>query len=84
MELVTRYQAILSNVTNREEFSEIDLETDEFSLIENIEKLGNEWLKKELMRRGLKCGGTLQEKALRLFSVRGILPQDINPKLKSK
>ena len=36
------------------------------------------------MTRGLKCGGTLQERASRLFSVKGVSPEDIDPALKAK
>ncbi|KAK1328048.1 hypothetical protein QTO34_012470 [Cnephaeus nilssonii] len=39
-----------------------------FSSVAEMESLGLEKLKCELMARGLKCGGTLQERAARLFS----------------
>jgi hypothetical protein len=39
---------------------------------EELEKLGLEGLKLELKRRGMKCGGTLQERAQRIFSVKGL------------
>ncbi|XP_059398976.1 splicing regulator SDE2 [Carassius carassius] len=48
---------------------------------EQLEALGLERLKKELMERGMKCGGTLQERAARLFSVKGLSPHQIDPAL---
>nr|XP_055074440.1 splicing regulator SDE2 [Misgurnus anguillicaudatus] len=52
--------------------------------VEELEVLGLERLKKELMERGMKCGGTLQERAARLFSVRGLTPDQIDPALLAK
>ncbi|XP_009294660.1 splicing regulator SDE2 isoform X1 [Danio rerio] len=51
---------------------------------EQLEALGLERLKKELMERGMKCGGTLQERAARLFSVKGLTPDQIDPSLLAK
>lgn len=44
---------------------------------EQLEALGLERLKKE-------CGGTLQERAARLFSVRGLTADQIDPALLAK
>lgn len=52
-----------------------------FSSVAEMESLGLEQLKRELMARGLKCGGTLRERAARLFSVRGLAPALIDPAL---
>lgn len=49
-----------------------------------LESLGLERLKCELMALGLKCGGTLQERAARLFSVRGLAREQIDPALFAK
>uniref|UniRef100_A0A8C1DC52 Replication stress response regulator SDE2 n=1 Tax=Cyprinus carpio carpio TaxID=630221 RepID=A0A8C1DC52_CYPCA len=51
---------------------------------EQLEALGLERLKKELMERGMKCGGTLQERAARLFSIKGLSPDQIDPALLAK
>ena len=40
-----------------------------FSPVE-VEELGADALKAELQRLGLKCGGTLQERAKRLFATK--------------
>ncbi|ELK10643.1 replication stress response regulator SDE2 [Pteropus alecto] len=55
-----------------------------FSSVADVESLGLEKLKCELMARGLKCGGTLQERAARLFSVRGLAREQIDPALFAK
>lgn len=49
-----------------------------------LERLGAAYLKWELERRGLKVGGTLTERAQRLFSVRGLKYEEINKRLKSR
>ncbi|CAK6982842.1 splicing regulator SDE2 [Scomber scombrus] len=51
---------------------------------EQLESLGLDVLKEELMSGGLKCGGTLSERAARLFSVRGLTAAQINPALLAK
>lgn len=55
-----------------------------FSSAAELESLGLERLKCELMARGLKCGGTLQERAARLFAVRGLAKELIDPALFAK
>ena len=51
---------------------------------QELEVFGLELLKTELMSRGLKCGGTLSERAARLFSVKGLTADQINPVLMAK
>lgn len=55
-----------------------------FNSAAEMEVLGLDKLKMELMALGLKCGGTLQERAARLFSVRGLTRDQINPSLFAK
>ncbi|XP_006012508.1 splicing regulator SDE2 [Latimeria chalumnae] len=55
-----------------------------FNSATELEPLGLESLKSELMVLGLKCGGTLQERAARLFSVRGLARDQIDPVLFAK
>uniref|UniRef100_A0A6J0T0W5 Replication stress response regulator SDE2 n=1 Tax=Pogona vitticeps TaxID=103695 RepID=A0A6J0T0W5_9SAUR len=55
-----------------------------FSSAAELEALGLDELKCELMALGLKCGGTLQERAARLFSVRGLSRAQIDPALFAK
>lgn len=51
---------------------------------EDLEALGLERLKAELMSRGLKCGGTIQERGKRLFSVKGLTPDQYDPSILAK
>lgn len=60
------------------------LDLSSVSSVVQLEALGLEVLKEELMSRGLKCGGTLAERAARLFSVRGLTPDQIEPALLAK
>ncbi|KAK7471501.1 hypothetical protein BaRGS_00035840 [Batillaria attramentaria] len=60
------------------------IDLDQYSSADELEPLGLEHLKVELMRRGLKCGGTIEERAQRLFSIKGLSPDQINPKLLAK
>ena len=62
----------------------VDLEQDDFAApsLENLTVLGLLHLKVELERRGLKAGGSLEDRALRLFSVRGLSDKEIPKKLK--
>ncbi|KPP63147.1 protein SDE2-like [Scleropages formosus] len=62
--------------------SPLDLEA--FNSSTELEALGLEKLKAELTRLGMKCGGTLQERAARLFSVRGLSRDEIDPSLLAK
>ncbi|EHB06354.1 hypothetical protein GW7_02943 [Heterocephalus glaber] len=55
-----------------------------FSSVAELELLGLEKLKCVLLALGLKCGGTLQERAARLFSVRGLTREQIDPVLFAK
>ncbi|XP_012586421.1 PREDICTED: protein SDE2 homolog isoform X2 [Condylura cristata] len=52
-----------------------------FSSAAEMESLGLEKLKCELLALGLKCGGTLQERAARLFAVRGLTREQMDPAL---
>ncbi|KAF7688282.1 replication stress response regulator SDE2 isoform X1 [Silurus meridionalis] len=52
--------------------------------VEELEALGLERLKVQLTKRGMKCGGTLQERAARLYSVKGLSADQIDPALLAK
>jgi len=51
---------------------------------EDLEKLGLDRLKSALTAIGLKCGGTLQARAERLFSTKGLKEEDIPAAIKVK
>ncbi|CAH1263596.1 SDE2 [Branchiostoma lanceolatum] len=56
----------------------------EYSTAGELESLGLDRLKGGLMALGLKCGGTLQERASRLFSVKGLERHQYDPSLLAK
>ncbi|KAM3622742.1 uncharacterized protein V6R79_002691 [Siganus canaliculatus] len=60
------------------------LDLSSVSSADQLESLGLDVLKEELMSRGLKCGGTAAERAARLFSIRGLTPDQISPALLAK
>ncbi|WCJ22405.1 Ubiquitin-like superfamily protein [Euphorbia peplus] len=70
-------EAVVTNVKDSD--SEKPLNFDEFNSAAAMEVLGMERLKNELQARGLKCGGTLQERAARLFLLKST-PLDKLPK----
>lgn len=55
-----------------------------FDSASDLEALGLETLKAELMKKGVKCGGTLSERAQRLFKVKDLSPDEIEPALLAK
>jgi hypothetical protein len=62
----------------------IDLESEQFTSAESLQRLGLLRLKEELELRGMKSGGSLVERASRLFAARGVAQDKIDPKLKRK
>ncbi|GMS78946.1 hypothetical protein PENTCL1PPCAC_1121, partial [Pristionchus entomophagus] len=52
------------------------VELQECAGVDELEALGLYHLKHALEARGLKCGGSLQERAARLFSVKGLKKED--------
>ncbi|CAI4222648.1 unnamed protein product [Auanema sp. JU1783] len=55
------------------EFEPVVLEN--YKSCEELNELGLDWLRHALIARGLKCGGTLEERAKRLFSVKDLKPE---------
>jgi hypothetical protein len=53
----------------------------DYNSIEELEELGLDRLKGALMAIGVKCGGTLQERASRLFSLKGLDASDFPKRL---
>ncbi|CAH8509134.1 unnamed protein product [Dicrocoelium dendriticum] len=56
----------------------------EIQSVEILESFGLDVLKQSLISRGLKCGGTLSERATRLFSIRGLAPDEYPARIKAK
>jgi hypothetical protein len=53
------------------------VDINEYETAEQLESLGLEKLKNELLKQGMPCGGTLKERAVRLFSVKGKSEEEI-------
>jgi len=60
------------------------LDLDKYSSAEELEALGLNKLKDELQKLGLLCGGNIQERAKRLFSLKGKKMSEVDPKLFAK
>ena len=81
--------SLISPNIEEKDFTPIDLENDvrfqgsKEEALAALEALGLHYLKAELTRRGLKPGGTLEERAARLLSVRGLSSDQIDGKLKA-
>ena len=69
-------------VINQEVIDCFNLE--DYTNADELEQLGPDVLKIILQNKGLKCGGTLQERAQRLFSIKGKLLDEIDPNLFAK
>ena len=62
--------------------SDVPIDLHQYNSASELEVFGLQLLKAELMKRGLKCGGTLQERAKRLYAIRDIInPNDYPTKL---
>ncbi|VDP64991.1 unnamed protein product [Schistosoma mattheei] len=61
-----------------------DQQLREVDTAENLEVFGLDVLKATLMARGLKCGGTLKERASRLFSIKDLSSEQYPAKLLMK
>ena len=55
-----------------------------YNAASELEQLGMERLKGGLLALGLKCGGTLQQRAARLFSVKGKTPEQFDKSIVAK
>ena len=60
------------------------LDLDAYADAAALEALGLDRLKRALVALGLKCGGDAAARAARLFSVKGLAPDEIDPKLRAK
>uniref|UniRef100_A0A8C3GHA6 Splicing factor 3a subunit 3 n=1 Tax=Cairina moschata TaxID=8855 RepID=A0A8C3GHA6_CAIMO len=62
----------------------INLKSSESSVLKELASLGLDRLKSALLALGLKCGGTLEERAQRLFSTKGKSLESLDPSLFAK
>lgn len=70
--------------SDREKVADSEMvDLDAYRSYEELMELGLDCLKSELQARGLKCGGTLEERAKRLWSVKGKQPHEIDDSLRA-
>jgi len=60
------------------------LDLEQYKSVEELEALGLERLKSALLALKVKCGGTLQQRAERLFSLKGLEYKDFPKKVRAK
>ncbi|WAR18738.1 SDE2-like protein [Mya arenaria] len=73
-----------SHEVSEEKAEECVVSLEEATCAGDLEAWGLDRLKQELADRSLKCGGTLEQRAQRLFSVRGLAHDQIEPSLFAK
>jgi splicing factor 3A subunit 3 len=59
-----------------------ELDLGPYGAAAELEALGLDRLKRALAARGLKVGGDAEARAARLFAVKGLAPEDVDPKLR--
>ena len=64
------------------DFEDVDLE--QYKSAQDLEVVGLDRLKFALTARGLKCGGNLQQRAERLFCIKGVPPEKWPAAIKAK
>ena len=67
---------------DKETTTQVDLK--QYKNAVDMEVLGMDVLKAELMARGVKCGGTIRDRSDRLYSIRDLNTKDIPKHLKAK
>lgn len=77
-------QAIENKITSNVNAAPQPLRLGMFADPSELEALGMNRLKEALEAIGLKCGGTLQDRAQRLWSIRGKKPEDYPANLRAK
>ena len=60
------------------------IDLDNFESAKDLESVGPDRLKNTLFSLGCKCGGSLQERAIRLFSTKGLRREDFPTKIRGK
>jgi len=84
-ENIAESNEIKTSDINEEEQTEIITEEFDINIYESAEQLqelGMEKLKEELQKRSMKCGGSLKERAERLFKIKGVSDlSTLDPKL---
>jgi hypothetical protein len=71
-------------VTNSNNVNSKAIELEKYSSPEELEAVGGDRLKIALFQLGCKCGGSLKERAMRLFSTKGLKREEYPAQLRGK
>jgi hypothetical protein len=72
------------NIQKNPTFEPQELDLESYQSAQDLEDLGMDRLKGALAALGVKCGGTLQERAARLMSLKGLEREDYPQRLLSR
>ena len=72
------------NTCNKDDNVDKPINLEDFNSAQELLSVGLDRLKTALMDRKLKCGGNLEQRAERLFSIKGLTDDQIPPSLKAK
>jgi hypothetical protein len=64
--------------------SDVSFDLNKCSSVDEVKALGSERLKDIMLSMGVKCGGTLEERANRLFSLKGLRRNEYPTKVRGK
>jgi hypothetical protein len=64
--------------------SDASFDLNKCSSVDEVKALGSERLKDIMLSMGVKCGGTLEERANRLFSLKGLQRHEFPTKVRGK
>ena len=76
--------AAIDDTTAKTTNSNEPIDLEKYMAAQELEVLGMNRLKEELYRLGCKCGGSLSERASRLYSLKSLPRDQIPPKLRGK
>jgi len=76
--------AAIDDTTGKTTDSNEPIDLEKYMAVQELEALGMDRLKEELYRLRCKCGGSLSERAKRLYSLKGLLRDQIPLKVRGK
>ncbi|KAL3817104.1 hypothetical protein ACHAXA_009935 [Cyclostephanos tholiformis] len=81
---ISANEAIDVKLTNKPTVSSDTFDLNKYSSVDELKDLGSERLKSIMLLMGVKCGGTLDERAARLFSLKGLRRDQYPTKVRGK
>ncbi|EFO23732.2 hypothetical protein LOAG_04752 [Loa loa] len=80
--IAEKSSTVLEKATSK--MTNIDVNLDDYDSAEKLESLGLDRLKHALEVLGLKCGGSLVERAVRLYSVKNLKPEQYPKNIRAR